>query len=172
MGGKVLLPTGQLHEACRRRFPNPANAFLRLFGFRKFSSYNYQNVSVDQEMEVDSVTGAYLMICREIMEKVGLLDEAFFMYGEDLDWCWRVKAAGVKVMYYPKAEITHHLYGSSKFVKFRSVRWAHDAMRIFYRKHYASAHSWIFNQMVYLGINLRMYLVMVVNLFRHEKSVH
>ena len=172
MSCKVLLPNGQLHEACRRRFPNPANAFLRLFGFRKFSNYNYHNISVDQEMEVDSVTGAYLMIRRSVVDQVGLLDEQFFMYGEDLDWCWRVKEAGFKVLYYPSAQITHYLYGSAKFVKFRSVQWAHDAMKIFYRKHYASQHSWLFNQFVFLGINIRMYLVQLINIFRREKSVH
>ncbi len=172
LGCKVLLPNGKLHEACRRRFPNPANAFLRLFGFRKLSSYNYQNVSVDQEMEVDSVVGAYLMIRKNVMDQIGLLDEQFFMYGEDLDWCWRAKEAGFKVLYYPKAEITHYLYGSAKSVKFKSVVWAHQAMQIFYAKHYASGHNWLFNQVVYLGIKLRMYLVMLVNLLRANKSVH
>ena len=172
LGCKVLLPDGRLHEASRRRFPNPANAFLRLFGFRKFSNYNYANVSIDQEMEVDSVVGAFLMIRKSVVDQIGLLDEDFFMYGEDLDWCWRAKTAGFKVLYYPAAQITHFLYGSAKMVKFRSVRWAHDAMKIFYRKHYAADHNWIFNQLVYLGINTRMYLVMIVNLFRGHKSVH
>jgi GT2 family glycosyltransferase len=172
MGCKVLLPDGSLHEASRRRFPNPANAFLRLFGFRKFSNYNYQNISVDSEMEVDSVVGAFLCIRKSVIDKVGLLDEDFFMYGEDLDWCWRVKEAGYKVMYYPGAAITHYIYGSSKSVKFKSVQWAHDAMKIFYHKHYATDHTWLFNQFVYLGITLRMYLVRAVNIFRNKKSVH
>ncbi|MEJ0020994.1 MAG: glycosyltransferase family 2 protein [Candidatus Doudnabacteria bacterium] len=172
MGCKVLLPDGKLHEASRRRFPNPANAFLRLFGFRKFSGYNYQNIPVDREMEVDSVVGAYLLIRKSVMDKIGLLDEEFFMYGEDLDWCWRVKEAGFKVVYYPGAEITHFLYGSSKAVAFRSVRWAHTAMKIFYLKHYAAKNNWLFNQFVYLGISTRMYLVLVVNLFRKNKTVH
>lgn len=172
MGCKVLLPDGKLHEAARRRFPNPVNAFLRLFGLRKFSSYNYRNIPVDQEMEVDSVVGAFLLIRRAAIDKIGLLDEEFFMYGEDLDWCWRVKEAEFKVMYYPGAEITHYLYGSSKAVAFRSVRWAHAAMKIFYRKHYADQYNWLFNQFVYLGIGTRMYLVIIVNIFRREKTVH
>ncbi|HEX5430166.1 MAG TPA: glycosyltransferase family 2 protein [Patescibacteria group bacterium] len=172
LGCKVLLPDGRLHEASRRRFPNPANAFLRLFGFRQYSDYNYRNVSVDQEMEVDSVVGAFLMVRKPVIDKIGLLDESFFMYGEDLDFCWRAKEAGYKVVYFPKAEITHYLYGSSKGIKFRSVEWAHDAMSIFYRKHYASQHNFLFNQFVYLGITLRKYLVIVANWFRASKSVH
>ncbi len=172
LGCKVLLPNGQLHEACRRRFPNPANAFLRLFGLRRFSSYNYRNVSVDQEMAVDSVVGAFLMIRRTVIDKIGLLDEDFFMYGEDLDWCWRVKEAGFKVWYYPAAQITHYLYGSSQTIPFRTINWAHTAMKIFYRKHYSKEHGWLFNQIIYLGITFRMYLVMLVNVFRSKKSVH
>lgn len=123
-------------------------------------------------MEVDSVVGAFLMIRRSVIDKIGLLDEEFFMYGEDLDWCWRVKEAGFKVMYYPGAEITHYLYGSSAAVAFRSVRWAHSAMKIFYRKHYAAENNWLFNQLVYLGIGGRMYLVIFVNIFRRNKTVH
>ncbi|MEO8065974.1 MAG: glycosyltransferase family 2 protein [Candidatus Doudnabacteria bacterium] len=172
VGCKVLLPSGELHQASRRKFPDPANAFLRLFGLRKFSDYNYRNVPVDREMEVDSVVGAFLMIRRSVIDQIGLLDEDFFMYGEDLDWCWRVKEAGFKVVYYPAVQITHYLYGSSKNIAFKTIRRAHDAMKIFYRKHYSEKHNWFFNQLVYFGINIRMYLVLMVNLFRNKKTVH
>jgi GT2 family glycosyltransferase len=171
VGAKVLLPDGTLDKACRRKFPNPWNSFLRLFGFKKFSDYNI-NAPIDQEMEIDAVMGAYLMIRKEVIDKIGLLDEEYFMYGEDLDWCWQTKHAGYKVLYYPKAEITHYKYGSSQLIPYRTINMAHTAMKIFYRKHYSSQYNWLFNQLVYLGINLRMYLVMMVNLFRNKKSVH
>ena len=171
MGCKVLLPNGELDEACRRKFPSRRNAFFRLFGYRQFSNYNITR-PIDQETEVDSVMGAYLMIRKSVMDQIGLLDEDFFMYGEDLDWCWRVKEAGYKVMYYPQVVITHYKYGSAQLVPFRTIKLAHDAMKIFYRKHYAQKYNRLFNQLVYLGINLRMFLVLVVNLFRNKKSVH
>jgi GT2 family glycosyltransferase len=171
MGGKVLLPDGSLDQACRRKFPNPWNSFLRLFGFKKFSDYNI-DAPTDQEMEVDSVMGAYLMIKKSVVSKIGLLNEDYFMYGEDLDWCWRVKDAGYKVIYYPKAEIIHFKYGSAQAVPFKTIRLAHQAMKIFYRQHYADKYSPLFNQFVFLGINLRMYLVLVVNIFRNKKRVH
>jgi GT2 family glycosyltransferase len=171
LGAKVLLPDGTLDKACRRRFPNPINSFLRLFGLKKFSDYNITG-DVDQAAEVDAVMGAYMAVPRSVIEKIGLLDEQYFMYGEDLDWCWRIKHASYKIVYYPKSVITHYKYGSSKTIPFQVVRWAHEAMKIFYRKHYAPAHSWLFNQLVYLGIKLRMYLVLAVNLFRKKKSVH
>ncbi|MBX4191201.1 MAG: glycosyltransferase family 2 protein [Candidatus Doudnabacteria bacterium] len=171
VGAKVLLPDGTLDKACRRKFPNPWNSFLRLFGLKNFSDYNIDS-PIDQEMEVDSVMGAYLMIKKEVVNKIGLLDEEYFMYGEDLDWCWQTKQAGYKVVYYPKSEIIHYKYGSSQSIPFKTIKMAHIAMKIFYRKYYASKYNWFFNQLVYLGINLRMYLVMIVNLFRHKKTVH
>jgi len=171
MGAKVLLPNGQLDKAARRRFPNPANSFLRLFGLKKFSDYNI-STPMDQEVEVDAIMGAYFFVRKSVVDQVGMLDEEFFMYGEDLDWCWRIKSAGHKIMYYPKAEITHYKYGASKSIPFRTIRWAHDAMKIFYRKHYASQYNWFFNQLVYLGISLRMYLVLAANLLRNKKTVH
>ena len=171
LGAKVLLPDGSLDKACRRRFPNPWNSFLRLFGLKKFSNYNI-NSPIDQTIEIDAVMGAYLMIRRSVIDKIGLLDEDYFMYGEDLDWCWEAKQAGYKVVYYPKAEITHYKYGSSQLIPFKTIRMAHDAMKIFYQKHYAEQYNWLFNQIVYLGISLRMYLVLVVNIFRNKKTVH
>lgn len=171
MGGKVLLPNGELDQACRRKFPNPKNAFLRLFGLKKFSDYNF-NSPIDQEIEVDCVMGAYLLIRKSVVDEIGLLDEEFFMYGEDLDWCWRVKERGYKVIYYPGAVIKHFKYGSAQSIPFRTIRLAHEAMKIFYRKHYAPKNNRLFNQLVYLGINLRMYLVLVVNVFRGKKKVH
>lgn len=171
LGCKVLLPSGELDKACRRKFPNPANSFLRLFGLAKYSDYNI-NTPIDQEMEVDAIMGAYFLVRKNVIDEVGMLDEEFFMYGEDLDWCWRIKEAGHKIVYYPKAQITHYKYGASKSVPFRVIRWAHTAMKIFYRKHYAKKYPWVFNQLVYLGINLRMGLLFVINIFSKKKRVH
>jgi GT2 family glycosyltransferase len=124
----------------------------------KNSNYNITG-PIDEEMEVDAIMGAYFLTRREVIDKVGLLDEEFFMYGEDLDWCYRIKQAGYKVIYYPGAQITHFKYGASKTVPFKVIRWAHDAMKIFYSKHYAQEHNWFFNRLVFLGINLRMVFV-------------
>lgn len=171
MSCKVLLPDGSLDKACRRKFPNPWNSFLRLFGMRKFSNYNFFG-DLNQIQEVDAVAGAFIMVRKEAIDKVGLLDEEYFMYGEDLDWCWRIKEAGYKIMYVPESSITHFKYGSSRLVPFKMIRSAHNAMKIFYRKHYAEQYNWLFNQFVYFGINLRMFLVLIVNIFRNKKSVH
>jgi GT2 family glycosyltransferase len=171
LGPKILLPNGELDPSARRNFPNPANAFLRLFGLKRFSNYNVSG-PIDQEMEVEAIMGACMLVPRQVVDKVGMLDEQFFFYGEDLDWCFRIKQAGYKIIYYPPAEILHIKSASSKHIPFKIVKVAYTAMKIFYKKHYAPHYPTVFNWLVYLGINLRMYMVMFLNLFRSKKSVH
>ncbi len=83
-GCKIIKPDGKLDLACRRRFPNLWNSFKRLFLFNN-EDYNYSNIDPNTEMEVDSVVGAFLLIRKSVVDKIGLLDENFFMYEEELD---------------------------------------------------------------------------------------
>lgn len=169
-GCKILKPDGSLDLACRRRFPNPWNAFARLFLLSK-SHYNFLDSDENQPQTVDSVMGAFLLIRREVMEKIGFLDENFFMYGEDLDWCWRCKAANYEVWYYPKAQIIHYKGSSSKKTPFLALKWFHDAMWIFYRKHYASQYPFLFNWLVFAGIYGRLLGLTVLNVFKKNRVV-
>jgi hypothetical protein len=86
---------------------------------------------------VDAVSGAFLMIRRQVVEDIGLLDERFFMYGEELDWCVRAKRAGWTVMYYPAAEIIHYKGESTKYNSRKAALEFHRAMYLFHRKHFA-----------------------------------
>ena len=169
-GCKIVKADGSLDLACRRRFPNPRNSFKRLFLLDN-KDYNYSDINENLEMEVDSVVGAFLLIRKSVIEEIGLLDESFFMYGEDLDWCWRSKAAGHKVWYYPKTFITHYKGSSSAKMPFRSLWWFHQSMWIFYQKHYARKFSAAFNWLVFLGINLRWFFLVLINLFRAKPVV-
>ena len=87
------------------------------------------------------------------------------MYGEDLDYCWRCKEAGFKVWYYPKTFITHYKGASSAKAPFKSLKWFHQAMWIFYKKHYSQNYPAIFNWLVLAGIYLGLGLL-VMNLFK------
>ena len=117
--------------------------------------------------------GGLMLTRRSFLDRLGFaFDPRYFLTFEDIDLCREAKRLGYKVMYYPGAVITHYKYGSAQSVPFRTIKIAHKAMKIFYRKHYAPQHSWLFNQFVYLGINLRLYSVRVVNLLRKNKSVH
>ena len=169
-GCKLIKANGKLDLACRRRFPNPVNSFKRLF-LRDNKDYNYSNIPEDVSMEVDSVVGAFLLIRKSIIEKIGLLDEDFFMYGEDLDWAWRCKEAGFKVWYYPKALAYHYKGESSKKTPFRSLKVFHDSMWIFYKKHYAKDYFFAFNWLVFLGIYSRLGALSFINLFKSNPVV-
>ncbi len=184
---KVILENGKLDLACRRRFPNPWNAlarFLRVDGlfnplpqslppFRRGegTSYNMLDTDENQSMEIDSCMGAFLLIRKSVVEKIGLLDEKFFMYGEDIDWCWRCKEAGFKVWYHPTAFITHFKGSSSRKVPFRALKWFHEAMWIFYQKYYAKKYLFIFNWAVFLAIYIRLFLLTAINYFKKSPKV-
>lgn len=161
-GCKIIKPDGKLDLACRRRFPNPWNSFKRLFLLNN-RDYNYSDLEENLSMEVDSVVGAFLLIRKSVIDRIGLLDEEFFMYGEDLDWCWRCKQAGYKVWYYPKTFITHFKGASSRKVPLAMLKAFHDSMWIFYKKHYAKNYFFVFNWFIFLGIYLRLGVLLLVN---------
>lgn len=141
-GPKLILKDGSLDLACRRGFPTPLVSFYHYSGLAKlfprserFGRYNMTFADEDQDLEVDSVVGAYMQVRKTAIERAGLLDEAFFMYGEDLDWAYRVKQVGYNVWYYPAVTV-HHVKraASGKSPKAQFEFWR--AMLIFYRKHF------------------------------------
>lgn len=176
-GCKVIKSNGELDLACRRSFPNPVNAMFRLTGLSflfpksRFSSYNLTYLPEDQTAEVDSVMGAFLLVRREVINKIGLLDESFFMYGEDLDWCYRAKEAGFKVMYVPVTTVIHHKGSSSRKAPHKALYEFHRAMEIFYDKHYRKKYHFFVNLLAKIGIWTRYFIKLVENIFRREKIV-
>ncbi|MSQ14642.1 MAG: glycosyltransferase family 2 protein [Dehalococcoidia bacterium] len=144
-GPKLLRADGSLDLACRRSFPTPKIALYRMLGLSalfpkspRFARYNLTYLDPDETTEVDSVVGAFMMLRWEALGSAGLLDESFFMYGEDLDLALRIKALGWKVVYYPKVTVLHYKGESSRTHKPRAVFEFYRSMLIFYRKHYSS----------------------------------
>ena len=177
-GCRVERSDGSLDKACRRSFPTPWVSFTRFSGLqflapksRVFARYNLTYLPEDETYEVDSVMGAFFMIRREVVNQVGLLDEDYFMYGEDIDWCYRVKAAGYKVMYVPITKVIHYKGSSSKKSSKRSLYEFHRAMQIFYDKHYRKKYSALARLIVIGGIWKVYALRVLINLFRSEKIV-
>ncbi|KGG79809.1 glycosyl transferase family 2 [Caloranaerobacter azorensis H53214] len=175
-GCKVVLPDGNLDKACKRSFPTPRNAFYnalkldKLFPHNKrFGEYNLTYLNEDEMHEVDSLVGAFMMVRREVIEEVGLLDEKFFMYGEDIDWCYRIKKSGWKIVYYPKTKIIHYKGGSSKKKNPKIIYEFYRAMYLFFEKHYKNKYSKLTKYIVYLGIWTKMILSLVTNLFKSKK---
>lgn len=160
-GCTVLNPDGTLQLACRRMAPRPKDAFFKLFGLSKLfknsknlTRYNLTHVPEDEFLDVDSVSGCFLMIKREVIDKIGLLDETFFMYGEEMDWCMRTKKEGYTVRYCPVGSIIHYKGESSKQLGARATYEFYRAMIIFYNKYNKGESIFLFDWIVYVGIIL------------------
>lgn len=140
-GCKILRPDGTLYPACKRSFPSVWVSFTKLSGLsallprtRLFGRYNLTYIGEDETCEVDAVSGSFMMFRRSVYERIGGLDEDFFMYGEDLDFCFRVQKAGWKVFYIPKTKIVHYAGESTKRSSFDAKAVFYHAMELFARK--------------------------------------
>lgn len=160
-GCRVENPDGTLQMACRRSIPRPAMAVYRFLGLSRlfpnsvrFSSYNLTFLDEKTTHPVEAVSGSFLMFRHELLKDIGFLDEDFFLYGEDLDFCYRSLLKGWKNYYFAHAWITHHKRRSSGRSPGQAIRHFYDAMRIFYRKHYAPRSSGLFNAAVYAAIRI------------------
>ncbi len=175
---KLLKGDGTLDLACRRSLPNPWNGFMRVTGLsflfpssKLASGYNLTSADVDTEMEVGSCVGAFMFVSPSCYEKIGLLDEDFYMYGEDLDWCKRAGDAGFKVWYYPKTVTLHYKGSSSKRAPWRMLYYFHQTMWVYYRKHLKKSYPFFLNWLVFVGIWARFMLQLTKNILRKEAVV-
>lgn len=170
-GCRVLLEGGDLDKACKRSFPNVKNSFFRLFHIptkSKDDNYNLTDLPDDEVYEIDCLTGAFMFMRKSALDEVGLLDETFFMYGEDIDLCYRIKNGGWKIVYYGKSKITHLKGASSKKQKSKLIYEFYRAMYIYYKKHHAKESLFIVNWVVYFGIALLCLLKLFLNLFKKK----
>jgi hypothetical protein len=141
-GPKLVRLDGTLDKACYRSFPTPDSSLWHLLQLDRafprsprFGRYNLTFMDPDQVAKVDAVVGAFMMVRREAIAQAGLLDEQFFMYGEDLDWAKRITDAGWEVWYNPRVQVTHIKAAASRHSYKARVEF-YRAMDIFYRKHY------------------------------------
>ena len=145
-GCKILNPDGSLQLACRRSFPGPWTSFCKVTGLstlfpgsRIFARYNLTYLDENKTYEVDAISGSFMMLRKETYEKVGGLDEEFFMYGEDLDFCYRVQKSGYKVYYVHSTQIIHYKGESTKRSSIDESKVFYDAMHLFVKKHLSSS---------------------------------
>ncbi len=170
-GCRVILEDGELDKACKRSFPNVKNSFFRLFHIptnSKDDDYNLTDLPDDEIYEIDCLTGAFMFMRKDALDEVGLLDETFFMYGEDIDLCYRIKHGGWKIVYYGKSKITHLKGASSKKQKSKLIYEFYRAMYIYYKKHHASESFFLVNWVVYLGIAFLCILKLFLNIFKKK----
>ncbi len=162
VGAKLVKASGKLDLACRRSFPSPSVSLWRMAGLSKlfpknqiFGRYNLTFLDPDSLNEVDSVCGAFMWLRSAVIKQVGILDEAYFMYGEDLDWAFRIKEKGWKIFYNPVTTIIHYKGESSKQRSTGAIINFYQAMQIFYKKHYAQNTFFLLNWLIIFGIYSR-----------------
>lgn len=171
---KVVLANSKLDKDCRRLFPTPWRAFCHFSGLSKlftgsriFDQYQMGYTSDRIEHEIDSCVGAFMMIRSSLLKKIGLFDEDFFFYGEDLDLCWRAKVDGFKIIYTPIAKIIHHkgaasgmkpsskhLTSATRSSKHRAIQESTRAMELFYKKHYMDKYPFFITWPIILTIRV------------------
>jgi N-acetylglucosaminyl-diphospho-decaprenol L-rhamnosyltransferase len=149
-GPKLVRLDGSLDQACRRSFPTPTTSLyhmLKLDKFfprsRRFGRYNLTYLDINTVSQVDAIVGAFMMVRREAIAQIGLLDETFWMYGEDLDWAKRIQAGGWQVWYNAAVTVTHVKEAASRH-SYRARKEFYRALILFYEKHYrAETPFWL-----------------------------
>jgi len=171
----VKLPNGKLDEGAHRGFPTPWNSFCYFSGISRifpkskvFAGYTMGWLDLRTEHEVDSIVGAFMLVRRRAGEEIGWWDEDYFFYGEDIDFCFRLKEKGWKIYFTPKVSVLHHkgvsggikkhsrMKSTANFsTKIIATNARFDAMKIFYKKHYENKYPKILNHIVYFIIELK-----------------
>lgn len=158
---------GSLDLASHRGWPTPEAAFKYYF-LGDDSLYHLADRPMNEIHEIDALSGAFLFTKKSVLDKVGLFDEDYWLYGEDLDLCFRIKQKGFKIMYVPEVKVLHlkgvtsglkkhsqNISTATKESRLRAFNSFYETMKIFYHKHLAKDYPFFINWLVYLGINLK-----------------
>jgi GT2 family glycosyltransferase len=173
LGVKMLDGSGKFLKESKRAFPSPLTSLYKLFGLSRlfpkskiFSRYHLGHLDEDETNEVDVLAGAFMMVKREVINKTGSFDEAFFMYGEDVDLSYRVQKAGYKVFYFAGTSIIHFKGESTRKSSMNYVRMFYNAMSIFVRKHYKGSRAGIFIFLIHVAIWIRAFFSAIGHFIR------
>jgi GT2 family glycosyltransferase len=159
VGPRLLLPNGRPDPDARRAFPLPSTLFYRTVGLSRlfpksprFGRYNMGHVPESDVHEMDAGTGACLMLRMAALDRVGFFDPRYFMFGEDLDLCYRLKLGGWKVFYLPTSGATHHLTPAPPEMQRQMSYERHRSMWAYHFKHHAEDVSAFGNGLVWAQI--------------------
>jgi O-antigen biosynthesis protein len=165
LGVRMLDGKGQFLPESKRGLPSPAVAFYKIFGLsklfpksKKFGQYHAGHLSEFETNEIDILSGAFMLMRKEAIDKVGLLDEAFFMYGEDIDLSYRIQKGGYNNVYFPETRIIHYKGESTKKSSVNYVFVFYKAMIIFAKKHFSQKNAKLFSFFIHFAIYFRAFL--------------
>ncbi len=172
LGVRMIDGKGNFLPESKRGLPTPEVAFYKTFGLaklfptsEKFGKYHLGFIDEHQQYEVDVLSGAFMFIRKAVLDRVGLLDENFFMYGEDIDLSYRIQKEGYKNFYFPDTTIIHYKGESTKKGSLNYVKVFYNAMLIFARKHFSGNQSGLFSLLINFAIIFRGLLTFLANVF-------
>jgi O-antigen biosynthesis protein len=165
LGVKMIDGKGNFLPESKRGLPTPSVAFYKIFGLsnffpksRVFGKYHLGFLDKDQVNPVEILSGAFMLLRKSVLDKIGLLDETFFMYGEDIDLSYRILKAGYQNYYFPETRIIHYKGESTKKGSINYVVLFYNAMIIFARKHFTSKKAGMLSFMIHIAIYFRAFL--------------
>ena len=168
LGVKMLDGQGNFAPESKRGLPTPAVAFYKMVGLSKlfkhskrFGKYHLTYLPENEINEMEVISGAFMLMRKTVLDTVGLLDETFFMYGEDIDLSYRITQAGYKNYYFPQTQIIHYKGESTKRSSLNYVLIFYKAMALFNKKHFSGSHAFWFNFLIQIAIVLRATVAMV-----------
>lgn len=173
LGVKMLDGEGNFLAESKRGLPTPEVAFYKIFGLAKlfpkskvFGRYHLGFLNQEDINEVDVLAGAFMMMPKKVLDEIGLLDERFFMYGEDIDLSYRITKAGYKNIYFPKTSIIHFKGESTKKSSANYVFIFYRAMVLFAQKHFSNKHAKLFSFLINLAIYTRASVALLFRTFQ------
>ena len=164
LGVKIIDGKGNFLPESKRGLPTPMVAFYKIFGISRlfpkskiFGRYHLGYLNKEEIHEVDILVGAFMLLRKSVLDKIGLLDETFFMYGEDIDLSYRILQADYKNYYFPETTIIHYKGESTKKSSINYVKVFYNAMIIFARKHFSKKNAQLFSFLIKLAIYIRAF---------------
>ena len=173
LGVKMLDGNGHFLPESKRGFPTPWVAFYKIFGLaslfphsERFGRYHLGNLPNNETNEIDILSGAFMFMRKSVLDQIGLLDEDFFMYGEDIDLSYRITKSGSKNYYYPHTRIIHYKGESTKKGSINYVMMFYQAMIIFAKKHFSTRHAKMYQMVINMAIYMRAGAAIVIRFIK------
>lgn len=174
LGVKMIDGKGNFLPESKRGFPTPATAFYKMSGLsrifsrsRIFNKYHLGFLDKDEINQVEILSGAFMLLRKETLDKTGFLDESFFMYGEDIDLSYRIIQSGYKNYYFPGTTIIHYKGESTKKGSVNYVRMFYNAMAIFAKKHFTGKNAFIFYILISMAIWFRAFVAVIAGIIKN-----
>ena len=175
---KVINSNGQLQISCKRSLPTIKNSIFKIFGLDKlfsknkfFSSYNLLYLNENDISDVEVISGAFMFLRKSVFEKVGYFDERFYLYGEDIDYCHRIKKEGFPIIYYPLVRVIHYKGKSAESHPFEAIHHFHSSMIKYYNKYQDQYFGWSsLKFFIFISVIIKKYLsyfyLIIKNIFK------